>query len=53
MVAYVVSQGLSVAKEWREYLKEQLPHYMVPSNFVELEHFPLTPNGKIDKEKLT
>jgi amino acid adenylation domain-containing protein/non-ribosomal peptide synthase protein (TIGR01720 family) len=30
------------------YLKNQLPDYMVPTLFIEIDTFPLTPNGKID-----
>ncbi len=30
-------------------LKEELPYYMIPSLFVELEKIPLNPHGKIDK----
>jgi nonribosomal peptide synthetase DhbF len=33
-------------------LKAALPHYMVPSAFVALPAFPLTPNGKIDRARL-
>jgi len=36
----------------RDYLQEELPDYMVPSYFIELEEFPLTPNGKIDLKSL-
>ncbi|MCP4146699.1 MAG: amino acid adenylation domain-containing protein, partial [bacterium] len=36
----------------REYLSEKLPDYMIPSYFVPLEKFPLTPNGKIDRKAL-
>jgi acyl carrier protein len=32
----------------RNVLKQKLPNYMVPSSFVFLNHFPLTPNGKVD-----
>ncbi|CAO3670007.1 unnamed protein product [Umbelopsis vinacea] len=36
----------------REYLKQKLPSYAVPSVFVPLTRMPLTPNGKIDKPAL-
>ncbi|MFM6011071.1 MAG: hypothetical protein ACKO99_10590, partial [Dolichospermum sp.] len=36
----------------REYLLSHLPEYMVPSNFVVLEKFPLTPNHKVDRKAL-
>ena len=34
------------------YLRAKLPEYMVPTIWVEVEQFPLTPNGKIDFEAL-
>jgi thioesterase domain-containing protein/acyl carrier protein len=33
-------------------LQEKLPDYMIPSFFMELEQFPLTPGGKIDRKAL-
>jgi amino acid adenylation domain-containing protein len=35
-----------------EYLKGELPDYMIPSYFASLENMPLTPGGKIDRKAL-
>ncbi|MEV6235280.1 amino acid adenylation domain-containing protein [Lentzea sp. NPDC051838] len=50
LVAYVV--GPANADELRAHLRESLPEYMVPSVFVELDHVPHTPNGKVDRAAL-
>jgi amino acid adenylation domain-containing protein len=54
LVAYVVParEQVPTASELRSYLKQKLPHYMVPSAFVLLEGMPKTPNGKVDKRAL-
>lgn len=36
----------------REHLKQKLPVYAVPTLFVPMLRFPLTPNGKVDKRAL-
>ena len=38
--------------ELRNFLKQKLPEYMIPSSLVVLEAFPLMPNGKVDRKKL-
>jgi amino acid adenylation domain-containing protein len=55
LVAYIVpSQGQVIENTaLRDFLKERLPDYMIPSAFVTLENLPLTPNGKIDRQALS
>ena len=48
---YVCSQSLS-PQEIKSHLSELLPNYMVPSGFCQVEHIPLTPNGKVDRSYL-
>ncbi len=38
--------------EWRTFLKQNLPEYMIPNHFTMLDALPLTPNGKIDRKAL-
>jgi amino acid adenylation domain-containing protein len=54
LVAYIVDgSGRPPAPgELRQYLREKLPDYMVPSAFVAMEKLPLTPNGKVDRRAL-
>jgi surfactin family lipopeptide synthetase A len=54
LVGYVVPRerpGPS-AHELREFLRQRLPNYMVPTAFVDLEAMPLTPAGKVDRRSL-
>lgn len=54
LVGYVVAKpGEAVDSiALRAAMLAKLPDYMVPSNFVLLERFPLTANGKIDRKAL-
>ncbi|CAH8773155.1 non-ribosomal peptide synthetase [Paenibacillus dendritiformis] len=50
---YTLDTGAELAvNDLRGALAQELPGYMIPSYFVELERLPLTPNGKIDRKAL-
>ena len=53
LVAYVVlhEEDAVSGTELRNYAMKELPVYMVPS-FVQLQAFPLLPNGKVDRRNL-
>ncbi|MFF5243537.1 amino acid adenylation domain-containing protein [Streptosporangium sp. NPDC000095] len=46
------AQGAGALDGLREHAARELPGYMVPSVFVEVETLPLTPNGKVDRNAL-
>ena len=53
LIAYVTPRGVSPdAAAVCRFLKDTLPDYMVPSAIVPVEAFPLTPNGKVDRQAL-
>ncbi|MBE3649276.1 non-ribosomal peptide synthetase [Paenibacillus polymyxa] len=52
LCAYVVTHADVQLSELRSALNRELPSYMVPSYFVQLEQLPLTPNGKVDRRAL-
>jgi tyrocidine synthetase-3 len=49
LVAYLVSNEKLVLPSLIKHVQENLPNYMVPGYFVQLDEMPITPNGKIDK----
>jgi amino acid adenylation domain-containing protein len=54
LVAYYIPQDLAVTakSKLRQHIGAKLPDYMIPSAFVEISKFPLTPNGKVDRKAL-
>ena len=59
LIAYIVlseeekeSDQKNVVSAARNSLKEKLPDYMIPAQFLVLEELPLTANGKIDRKSL-
>ncbi len=54
IVAYItVDQNVTVdVAEVKTFIRRQLPDYMTPSVIMVLDEFPLTPNGKIDRNAL-
>ncbi|CAF1664970.1 unnamed protein product, partial [Adineta ricciae] len=52
LVAYV--QGKDIHPEHlRSHCKSRLPLFMIPSNFIVMDHFPLNTNGKLDRRALS
>jgi non-ribosomal peptide synthase protein (TIGR01720 family) len=52
LAAYYTCRGEVGAALLKDSLHAWLPDYMVPSYFIKLDAFPLTPNGKVDRRRL-
>ena len=46
-------QGSATSEDLRSHLGSRLPGYMIPAEFLAVECFPLTPNGKVDRKALS
>lgn len=52
LVAYIVWKEENPLNVLREWVKQYLPHYMIPHYFMTIPGIPLTVNGKIDYAQL-
>ena len=52
LIAYFISSSELSQNDLRQFLQDKLPAYMIPSSYMMLEEFPLTPNRKIDRKAL-
>ncbi|MGN0538116.1 MAG: amino acid adenylation domain-containing protein, partial [Acutalibacteraceae bacterium] len=52
LVDYYKANRAVSAEVIRDFLKQRLPDYMIPSFFVPVDGFPLNANGKIDRKAL-
>ncbi|MEM6684213.1 MAG: amino acid adenylation domain-containing protein [Bacteroidota bacterium] len=52
LVAYIVVAASESEIDFKAYLKEYLPSYMIPALFSAIEKMPLNANGKIDRVEL-
>ena len=52
LAAYLIADSAMSSSTLRSFLRERLPEYMIPSDFVVVDALPLTPAGKIDRRAL-
>ncbi|MDO8223682.1 surfactin non-ribosomal peptide synthetase SrfAA [Bacillus cabrialesii] len=52
LCAYFVGEGDISSQALREHAAKDLPAYMVPAVFIQMDELPLTGNGKIDRRAL-
>jgi hypothetical protein len=53
LIGYFISRnGLPTTAELREFLRGKVPGYMIPAQFIGLKQWPLTPNGKVNRQGL-
>jgi len=52
LVAFTIAKGKPADGELREFMLRYVPDYMVPSQFLQVDAFPLNVNGKADRQVL-
>ncbi|MGB7606207.1 MAG: condensation domain-containing protein, partial [Lutisporaceae bacterium] len=52
LCGYIVAAREDIISDLRKHLAKELPEYMIPAYFIQLDQLPLTANGKIDIKAL-
>lgn len=52
LCAYIVPETVDCKIDFQDYLAQYLPDYMVPGFYIQVDQFPLSSNGKVDKKAL-
>jgi natural product biosynthesis luciferase-like monooxygenase protein/amino acid adenylation domain-containing protein len=52
IIAFIIGNEMIDEQKLRDVAIRKLPNYMIPDYFIQIEKFPLTPNGKIDRKNL-
>jgi amino acid adenylation domain-containing protein/non-ribosomal peptide synthase protein (TIGR01720 family) len=52
LCAYLIANATINRNELREHLSNELPDYMVPTHYIQLDKLPLTSIGKLDRKQL-
>lgn len=52
IIGFVTAKGALDIETLRRMLREDLPDYMIPATITQLESFPLSPTGKVDRAQL-
>ena len=52
LCAYYVADTTIDTNDLKEFLKDRLTNYMIPTVFIQIDEMPQTPNGKTDTKKL-
>lgn len=53
LISYVVLTAGYDREKLIDFMRRQLPDYMLPVQIIPIENVPLTPNGKVDKKALS
>ena len=52
IIGFVTAKGPLDVEQLRRVLREDLPDHMIPASITQLESFPLSPTGKVDRAQL-